>query len=212
MKSESSSIDSYIQTFPPATIKVLQEVRNHIRKLVPEAEEAMKYGIPTFVYHGNLVHFGGYKNHIGFYPGAEGIEQFKDEFTNYEWSKGAVQFPLTKPMPLKLITRIVKFRIEQNLAKATRKNRRVCPNGHTYIKTSDCPTCPKCEAAQKPTSGFMSTLSAPARRALENQGIKTIKQLSKYSTQQILELHGMGKASIPKLQQALKEAGLTFKK
>jgi predicted RecB family nuclease len=93
-----------------------------------------------------------------------------------------------------------------------KKNLRTCPNGHKYYKSSDCPTCPVCEANRKPKEGFLSLLGAPARRALENQGISTLKQLAKFTEAEILSLHGMGKTTIPKLNEALKTAGLSFKK
>jgi len=92
------------------------------------------------------------------------------------------------------------------------KRLKVCPEGHTYYKSSDCPTCPICEAARKPLEGFLSLLSAPARRALTNIGITDLKQLSIYSEKEILALHGMGKASMPILRSALDEQGLGFKK
>ena len=93
-----------------------------------------------------------------------------------------------------------------------KKNLRICPNGHKYYKNSDCPTCPVCEAERKPKEGFLALLGAPARRALENHGITTLKQLSKFSENEILEFHGMGKTTIPKLITALKAEGLSFKK
>jgi len=93
-----------------------------------------------------------------------------------------------------------------------KKNLRICPNGHKYYKSSDCPTCPVCETERKPKEGFLALLGAPARRALENHGITTLKQLSKFSENEILELHGMGKTTIPKLITALKAEGLSFKK
>jgi DNA-directed RNA polymerase alpha subunit len=89
---------------------------------------------------------------------------------------------------------------------------RTCDNGHKYVKSSDCPTCPICEAAKKPHNGFLSMLSAPARRALENNGITTLEQLSKYSEKELLQFHGFGKSSIPKLHAALQKQNLTFKK
>jgi DNA-directed RNA polymerase alpha subunit len=92
-----------------------------------------------------------------------------------------------------------------------KKTRNTCPNGHTYFKSTDCPTCPECEEAKKPTTGFLSLLSAPARRALENEGITTLNKLSGYSEKEILKLHGMGKGSIPTLTRVLAEAGLSFK-
>lgn len=91
------------------------------------------------------------------------------------------------------------------------KTLRICPEGHQYYKSSDCPTCPICEANKKPESGFLSQISSPARRALEGQGITTLAELAKYSEQEILKLHGMGPSSIPILRQALLEAGLSFK-
>lgn len=92
------------------------------------------------------------------------------------------------------------------------KNKRICPQGHTYYKTSDCPVCPVCEEERKPTTGFLAELSAPARRALENKGITTVQQLATFAKKEMLALHGMGPASIPKLMNALNKAGLNFKK
>lgn len=91
------------------------------------------------------------------------------------------------------------------------KNRRTCSQGHTYYKSSDCPTCPICEQERKPDNGFLSMLSAPARRALENHGITTLQELSNYREKDILKLHGMGPASLPKLRTALRASGLSFK-
>lgn len=87
----------------------------------------------------------------------------------------------------------------------------ICPNGHTFHKSSDCPVCPICEQAQRPTDGFAALLSAPARRALENNGISSLEQLSALSEADILKFHGMGKASLPQLRAALATAGLAFK-
>lgn len=89
--------------------------------------------------------------------------------------------------------------------------KKTCNQGHTFYKTSDCPTCPICEQERKPKDSFLSVLAAPARRALENAGILSVEKLSKYSEKEILSLHGMGKSSIPKLQQQLAEKGLKFK-
>jgi predicted RecB family nuclease len=87
---------------------------------------------------------------------------------------------------------------------------KTCKNGHSFSKSSDCPTCPICEEARKSKDGFLSTLAAPARRALENNGITTLEQLAQYSEKQILSFHGMGKSSIPKLQQLLADHQLSF--
>ncbi|TNJ64440.1 hypothetical protein FE784_20170 [Paenibacillus hemerocallicola] len=91
------------------------------------------------------------------------------------------------------------------------KNLRTCNEGHHYYKSSDCPSCPICEQKSKPADGLLSLLSAPARRALEHNGITTLQQLSSYSEKEILQLHGMGPASLPKLRTALMESGLSFK-
>lgn len=91
------------------------------------------------------------------------------------------------------------------------KNLRTCEKGHKYYKTTDCPTCPVCENERKPADGFLSLLGAPARRALENKGITTVKQLSEYTKADILKLHGMGPASMPKLLDALAAEGFSFK-
>lgn len=92
-----------------------------------------------------------------------------------------------------------------------KKTLRKCENGHEYYKSSDCPTCPICEIAQKPNEGFLAELSAPARRALEGASIETLEKLSSYTEKDILKLHGMGKASLPKLRDLLATEGLTFK-
>lgn len=86
-----------------------------------------------------------------------------------------------------------------------------CPSGHTYYKSSDCPVCPQCENARKTSTGWKATLAAPARRALENNGIHTLEQLAAYSEKEILSFHGMGKSFIPKLRAALQAQGLDFK-
>lgn len=89
---------------------------------------------------------------------------------------------------------------------------RSCEKGHQYFKSSDCPVCPVCEAERKPLQGFLSLLSAPARRALENKEITTLEKLAEYSEKELLALHGLGKSSIPKLLSALEKENLAFKK
>ena len=89
---------------------------------------------------------------------------------------------------------------------------RTCDKGHQYFKSSDCPTCPACEAGRKPQNGFLAAVSAPARRALENSNITTLEQLSGYSEKELLQFHGVGKRSIPTLRAALQKQHLTFKK
>ncbi|MFZ7116505.1 MAG: hypothetical protein ACO1G9_14080 [Bacteroidota bacterium] len=94
----------------------------------------------------------------------------------------------------------------------TKKTAKICPKGHSFYKSSDCPVCPVCEAAKKNTVGFLSIISAPARRALESKGILTIKKLARYSEDDIKSLHGMGPKAISVLKIALKKEGLSFKK
>jgi uncharacterized protein YdhG (YjbR/CyaY superfamily) len=120
------SIDRYIAGFPQDVQIILNKVRSAIQEAAPDAEETINYGIPTFTLKGNLVHFAAYKNHIGFYPAPSGIEKFKNELSVYKGAKGSVQFPLDEPIPLDLISQIVKFRVKENLerAKAKSKNRR----------------------------------------------------------------------------------------
>lgn len=121
-----SSIDQYISTFQPEIQVLLVQMRTTIKLAAPNAEEAISYAMPTYRLKGNLVHFAAYANHIGFYPTPSGIEVFKKELAVYKSSKGAVQFPLDKPLPLELIARIVKFRVIENLEKAElKRNKRI---------------------------------------------------------------------------------------
>lgn len=112
-----TTIDEYISEFSGDTKKKLFEMKEIIKKHAPKAEEAMAYGIPTFRLNGNLVHFAAFKNHIGFYPTPAGIEAFKTELERYEHAKGSIKFPLTDPLPTKLIAAIVKFRVKENTKK-----------------------------------------------------------------------------------------------
>ena len=119
-----TTIDEYIAGFPPDVQAILQKIRATIRKAAPQAEETIKYQMPTFTLHGNLVHFAAFKNHIGFYPVPTGIEAFKRELSVYKGGKGSIQFPLDQPIPYGLISKIVKFRVKENLAKAAAKGKK----------------------------------------------------------------------------------------
>jgi uncharacterized protein YdhG (YjbR/CyaY superfamily) len=121
---KSKSIDDYIAGFPNSVQEKLKEIRRRIRKAAPDAEETIKYGIPTFTLNGNLVHFAAFKNHIGFYPAPRGLEKFKDELSAYEGGKGSVRFPLDKPIPFDVISKIVKFRVKNNLERAEAKKKK----------------------------------------------------------------------------------------
>ena len=112
------SIDEYIATFPEEIQKILEELRTTIKAAAPDAEEKISYQMPTFALKGNLVHFAAHKNHIGFYPTPSGIEAFEQELSVYEGAKGSVKFPIEKPLPLGLISKIVAFRVAENLKRA----------------------------------------------------------------------------------------------
>ena len=123
-KSTVKDIDAYIAGFPKEIQQILEELRNAIRKSAPNAIETINYQVPTFTLNGNLVHFAAFKNHIGFYPAPSGIEAFKKELSVFEGAKGSVQFPIDKPLPLSLVTKIVKFRVKENLEKAKKKQKK----------------------------------------------------------------------------------------
>lgn len=209
------SVDEYINLQEPIQKKLLIQLRACIKKAAPDAIEHIGYNMPAYKLNGVLAYFAAYKNHIGFYPSTSPLVHLKKELTPYKHSKGAVQFPLDKELPLDLITKMVKFRAkeisEKNAAKKTKGILKTCNKGHQFYKSSSCPTCPVCEKLKKDSAGFMSGLSAPAQRALKNEGIKTLNQLSKYSEKEILKLHGIGKSAIPVLKKALKQENLKFK-
>ena len=115
------TIDEYIAGFPDNVIIKLQKLRETIKKAAPGAEEMISYQMPAYKYHGMLVYFAAYKNHIGFYATPTGHAAFKKELSVYKEGKGSVQFPLDQPLPLSLVTKIVKFRVKQNLEKAKLK-------------------------------------------------------------------------------------------
>ncbi len=117
------TIDEYIATFPEDVQALLQAVRATIHAAAPDAEERISYNMPAFAQEGNLVYFAALKNHIGFYPTSNGIAAFQQEISAYESSKGAVKFPKDQPMALDLITRIVQFRVTENLNRAAAKSR-----------------------------------------------------------------------------------------
>lgn len=111
------TVDEYIKTFPADIQKILKQVRQTIKEAAPEAEETINYQIPTFKLNGNLVHFAAFKNHIGFYPAPSGLKAFQKELSDYKSSKGSVQFPIDQPVPVSLISRIVKYRVKENSLK-----------------------------------------------------------------------------------------------
>lgn len=124
MQTNLTTIDAYIAGYPENVQAILQEIRRVIAEEVPAATEAIAYGIPTFKLRGkNLVHFGAYKNHIGFYPTPSGLEAFAEKLSAYASGKGSAQFPLDQPMPLDLIREIVRFRVTQIPEKVSTRKR-----------------------------------------------------------------------------------------
>ena len=116
-KKQFKTIDEYIATFPKNIQIILEEMRQAIRAAAPDAEEAISYQMPAFKQNGVLVWFAAFKNHIGFFPTALGVEAFKEELSGYEISKGTIRFPLNKPIPFDLVNKIVKFRVKEKLGK-----------------------------------------------------------------------------------------------
>ncbi len=114
MRKHFQTVDEYIADFPENVQNVLQQVRQTVREAAPDAKEAISYQIPAFQLNGNLVWFAAFKDHIGFYPRASGIEAFKAKLSAYDISKGTVRFPLDKPIPIDLIREIVRFRVKEN--------------------------------------------------------------------------------------------------
>ena len=119
-----NSIDEYIGLYPSEIQDILTTLRKVIKESAPEATEKISYQMPTFAMHGNLVHFAAYKNHIGFYPAASGVAAFTDKLVEYKTSKGAIQFPIDKPLPYELIREIVQFRVDENMKRAEDKKKK----------------------------------------------------------------------------------------
>ena len=119
-----TTIDEYIADFPRDVQPLLEKVRTAIRKAAPDATEAISYQMPTFKLHGNMIHFAGYNHHIGLYPGSRPVEEFRDELSKYKTSKGTIQLPLDKPIPVGLIGRITKFCVKRNIERAAAKSAR----------------------------------------------------------------------------------------
>jgi uncharacterized protein YdhG (YjbR/CyaY superfamily) len=117
-KKLAATTDDYIGQFPEDVQVMLREVRSTIRKAAPKAEERISYGMPGYFQGGKLVWFGGFRDHISFFPTGSGVSAFKKELAGYKTAKGTIQFPLDKPIPYALITKIVKYRLKENAAQA----------------------------------------------------------------------------------------------
>ena len=183
LKHKFENVDEYIASFTPQQQKTLNQMRSIIRRAAPKASEVISYNMPAYKQNSILVYFAMAKNHLGFYPTPSAIANFKDELKDFATSKGAVQLPLDKPLPKELIQKIVLFREQQDALKLPKNA----------------------------SNDFLFELSAPARRALQNAGITSYKKLASKSEGEILQLHGIGKSSIPKLKSILQKKGLDFK-
>lgn len=212
------TVDEYLAAFPADIRFNLEQIRKIILKAAPEVRESISFHIPTYRYHGKLVQFAAYDRHIGFYPGATAIRAFITELAGYKNSKGSIHLPLVGPLPRKLLSEIILFRVKEHremqdlksMTPTAGKKKKTCPRGHVFYKSSDCPVCPVCEQLSKPGDGFFSKIGAPARRALEAKGILTLSRLSTYTEQEIAVLHGIGRKAIGLIRLALEEKGLTF--
>lgn len=114
MRSDFKTVEEYIATFPEDIQEKLQTIRKTIKEAAPDAGEKISYQIPTFTFHGNLVHYAAFKDHLSFFPGAAGVAEFKKELGEHAVAKGTIQFSFEEPLPLDLIAKITKFRVEQN--------------------------------------------------------------------------------------------------
>ncbi len=123
MNNSIKNIDDYLALQPENAQVMLEKMRQAIKSVAPDAEEVISYQMPAFRYHGMLVYFAGWKNHIGFYPASSGVKIFAEELSDYKWAKGSIQFPLDKPLPLALIKKIVKYRLKENVEKAKMKGK-----------------------------------------------------------------------------------------
>lgn len=111
------TIDEYIALFSKDVQNILKALRKAIKDVAPQAEEAIRYQIPTYKLNGNLVHFAAFKDHISFFPTSSGVEAFKEKLNSYKTSKGTIRFPLDEPIPFDLVKEIVRFRVKENLSK-----------------------------------------------------------------------------------------------
>ena len=116
------NVDDYIKNFPPEIQKQLKQMRSIVNEAAPDATEKISYAMPTLFMNGNLVHYAAYKNHIGFYPTPSGIRAFMEEISKFKNSKGAVQFPVNRPLPAGLIKKIVKFKVKENRSRPEKKS------------------------------------------------------------------------------------------
>ena len=188
------TVDEYIASFPPEVQAILEELRAAIKASVPDVEERISYQIPSYFRNGDLIHFAAYKKHIGMYPAPDGPQPFVQELLKFKSERATLRFPIDKPLPLDLITELIKFRYAENLALAEAKARKKKPAAGKPQSPNDLPV----------------KLSQPAQRALAAAGIQSLEQVSRFSEKEISKLHGIGPNALALLHQALEEKGLSF--
>lgn len=200
------TVSEYISGFPPQVRVRLNAMRAMIRKEVPRVTEAISYGIAAFkVSEGPVVYIAGFKNHVSFFPTSSGIRAFKSELKGYKVSTGTVQFRLDQELPLPLLKRIVRFRLEELGAKVGTER------GSKRGAKARCDPAKVAEFDYSALAPELRVLSKPAQRALINAGLTTLSRVAAKTEKQILELHGFGPSSLPRVSKALSERGLKFK-
>ncbi|MEZ4657833.1 MAG: DUF1801 domain-containing protein [Caldilineaceae bacterium] len=194
-----TTIDEYIAGFPSEIQQILEQIRHTIRQAAPDAKEVISYRMPAFAQHGVLVFFAAFKAHIGLYPPVTGDEELIKEAALYAGPKGNLRFPLDQPIPYDLISRIVRFRVVEHLAKAAAKQ------SQKKSAPKKAKASPKQVAAPWPKG-----VAAPAQRALAAAGYTHLEQLTAATESELAALHGMGPKALAVLRAALLEKGLTF--
>lgn len=202
-----ASIDDYIAAAPPDKQERLREIRAAIRAAAPDAEETISYGMPAFAQNGTLVYFAALKHGLGFYPTSSGIAAFKDEVSRFEGATGAVRFPVDQPLPLDLISRIVRFRVEETRQTAADK---ATKTKSLMAGMAGVPPTEGNLGAPPTATTFPRGIGAPACRALTAAGYTDLRQLAGVPFAELRALHGMGPKALARLQEALDDEGLSL--
>ena len=195
------TIDDYIAGAPEDVQPILQQIRQTIREAAPGAEELLSYQMLAFRQNGMLVYIGAFKKHIGLYPPVVGDEQLVAEASIYAGPKGNLRFPLGQPIPLDLISRIVKFRVTENLARIDAK-----PKKKYAQKTRSTAN----QQINQPADEWPKGVGKPAQRALVAAGYLQLADLTSVTEAELLQLHGMGPKTVTLLSKALLSMSLSF--
>jgi uncharacterized protein YdhG (YjbR/CyaY superfamily) len=208
-RSNANDVEAYISQHEPEVQPILQSIRSIVKTLVPGAIEMISYGIPTFKLDKKpLVYFAAFKSHLSLFPAISKDDAFEKMFGKYRSGKGTIRFSIDQPLPVTLVKKFVMFRLQEHERQMTDKKQ-----VRTRVKKSNAPqtiTAANTTGKTNNRGDLPAKLSAPARRALANKGIRHLVQLAQFSESDMLELHGVGKSSIPLLRNALAEKGLAF--